>query len=64
MFYSILLDKSCHSYPGVMDFALNLYNENIRSQFLLAFLVDMYEEMLEDGPKEDDTLQKAVKVFV
>ncbi len=59
---SVLLDKSCHKYPGVMDFVLKLYNANNRSPHLLAFLIDLYEEMLEDSPKDEETLHKAVKV--
>lgn len=62
LLYRVLLDKSSYKYPGVMDFVMKLYTDSNRSPYMLAFLINMYEEMLEDSPKDEDTLQRAVKV--
>ena len=54
--------------PGVSDFCQELYDKSIRSPYLLAFIVDMYEETLQkdqgasvDAAKEE-TLKKATEV--
>jgi protein farnesyltransferase/geranylgeranyltransferase type-1 subunit alpha len=46
-----------------MDFCLELYDKSIRSPHLLACMVDVYEEMMEQGcKKKEEVLDKAVKV--
>ncbi|XP_013383155.1 protein farnesyltransferase/geranylgeranyltransferase type-1 subunit alpha [Lingula anatina] len=59
----ILADKEISQYPGLMEFCHKLYQENIRSPHLLAFMIDCYENMLE--LKKDDkqaALNQALKM--
>ena len=58
---SVLLDHKLCDYPEVMEFCQDLYSKQIRSPFLIACMIDCYEEKLEDG-KVDDNLQKALQV--
>ncbi|XP_071948994.1 protein farnesyltransferase/geranylgeranyltransferase type-1 subunit alpha-like [Antedon mediterranea] len=57
----ILSDHGMYKYSGLMDTCQGMYNNNIRSPYLIGCIIDMYEEMLEDKTGDDDTLVKAVK---
>lgn len=59
----MLLDRKVSDYPNVMEFCQELYCKQIRSPFLLACMIDCYEEILELGkPKKEENLQKATQV--
>ena len=51
-------------YEDVSEFCENLYSENIRSPYLLAFMIDILEERLETKACQDcpQTLQRAMEV--
>ncbi|XP_033113404.1 protein farnesyltransferase/geranylgeranyltransferase type-1 subunit alpha-like [Anneissia japonica] len=57
----ILSDHEMYKYPGLMDTCQEMYNKDIRSPYLIACIIDMYEEMLEAKTSQDDTLMKAVQ---
>ena len=54
-----------YDYPGLSEFCQDLYEKNIRSPYLMSFIVDCCEEMLENkcGDK-DKILQKALNVSI
>ncbi|XP_070540017.1 protein farnesyltransferase/geranylgeranyltransferase type-1 subunit alpha-like [Ptychodera flava] len=59
----VLSEKEMYSYPGVMEFCMKLYDSDIRSPYLLGFMIDMYEEMLEaNTPEREETLGKATEL--
>ncbi|WAR21228.1 FNTA-like protein [Mya arenaria] len=57
---SVLLDRQLQNYPSVLAFCQQLYEDRYRSPYLMAYMIDTYEEMLEQ--ESDDraaTLKKA-----
>ena len=57
------MDFELHKYPGLLDFCQQLYDDRYRSPYLIACMIDTYEEMLEENCGErKDVLQKAVSV--
>ncbi|KAK0043568.1 protein farnesyltransferase/geranylgeranyltransferase type-1 subunit alpha [Biomphalaria pfeifferi] len=59
----VLQERKLFDFPGVLEFCHELYSKQIRSPFLIACMIDCYEEMLELGkPKKEETLQKATQL--
>ncbi|XP_064601491.1 protein farnesyltransferase/geranylgeranyltransferase type-1 subunit alpha-like [Liolophura sinensis] len=59
----VLLDKELSTYPGLLEFCQKLFDERYRSPYLIACMVDTYEEMLELGCKQpEETLSKAIEL--
>ncbi|BFZ01724.1 hypothetical protein BsWGS_04763 [Bradybaena similaris] len=59
----VLLDRKLSDSPNVMEFCQELYCKQIRSPFLLACMIDCYEELMELGkPKKEENLQKATQL--
>ncbi|XP_041367949.1 protein farnesyltransferase/geranylgeranyltransferase type-1 subunit alpha-like [Gigantopelta aegis] len=59
----VLLDRELSKYPGLIEFCLKLYEDQIRSPYLIACMVDTYEEMLElDCEDKDNVLKKALEL--
>lgn len=57
------MDYELSKYPGLMEFCQQLFEDRYRSPYLIACMIDAYEEMLEQNCQEkDDVLQKATKV--
>ncbi|XP_060578850.1 protein farnesyltransferase/geranylgeranyltransferase type-1 subunit alpha-like [Ruditapes philippinarum] len=56
----VLMDRQLQKYPSVLEFCKQLYNDRYRSPYLIAYMIDTYEEMLEQGCKDQtETLKKA-----
>lgn len=51
-----------HNYPGLGEFCQTMYDKQLKSPYLLAFMVDMCEDKLDDGVDKEATLTKAVEV--
>ena len=51
-------------FEDVSEFCDNLYAENVRSPYLLAFMIDLLEDRLETGSCQDSpqTLRRALEV--
>ena len=63
LFYSVLLDRELSKFPDVLDFCKSLYADRYRSPYLMGYMVDTYEEMLEQGcGDKQETLDKASEV--
>ena len=45
---SVLQERSMYDFPGVLDFCEELYAKSIRSPHLLGFMIDCFDEMLEE----------------
>ena len=61
--FSVLQESDLSANPELMEYCQELYNKNIRSPYLLAFMVDFYEDSLDLGTdKKEETLQKALEV--
>nr|XP_034330333.1 protein farnesyltransferase/geranylgeranyltransferase type-1 subunit alpha [Crassostrea gigas] len=59
----VLMDFELHKYPGLLDFCQQLYDERYRSPYLIACMIDTYEEMLEQNCGEQrEVLEKAVSL--
>ncbi|XP_074641472.1 protein farnesyltransferase/geranylgeranyltransferase type-1 subunit alpha-like [Tubulanus polymorphus] len=59
----ILMNKKISRYPGLREFCDELYNKHIHSPYMIACLIDIYDEMLELGcENKSEILQKAVKL--
>ncbi|KAK2192900.1 hypothetical protein NP493_21g10019 [Ridgeia piscesae] len=57
----ILQERDLSTYPGIVAFCTKLYEGNIRSPFLLGFMIDYHEDMLEHGCEDDeDVLNSAL----
>ncbi|XP_053407635.1 protein farnesyltransferase/geranylgeranyltransferase type-1 subunit alpha-like isoform X2 [Mercenaria mercenaria] len=57
---SVLMDRQLQKYPSVLEFCQQLYDDRYRSPYLIAYMIDTYEEMLEQGCKDKmGTLKKA-----
>ncbi|KAH3832692.1 protein farnesyltransferase/geranylgeranyltransferase type-1 subunit alpha-like isoform X1 [Dreissena polymorpha] len=56
----VLMDRQLQNYPAVLAFCQGLYDDRYRSPYLIAYMIDTYEEMLEQGcDNQADTLKKA-----
>lgn len=56
----VLLDRELSKFPDVLDFCKSLYADRYRSPYLMGYMVDTYEEMLEQGcGNKQETLDKA-----
>ena len=66
LFDRILLDRDISKYPALLAYCLDLYGKNIRSPYMLAFMVDFYEDQLEveTSDNKQETLQKAIDVSI
>ena len=55
-----------YNHPGVLDYCESLYAKSIRSPLLLGFMIDCFEEMLEDEAAKDvnkaQILKRALEV--
>ncbi|XP_041476970.1 protein farnesyltransferase/geranylgeranyltransferase type-1 subunit alpha-like [Lytechinus variegatus] len=58
----VLALRDISSFPALMQACQDMYDENIRSPFLLAFMVDIYEDQLESKTPPEDTLFKATQL--
>ncbi|KAK3096174.1 hypothetical protein FSP39_024024 [Pinctada imbricata] len=59
----VLLDFDLHKWPGLLEFCMKLYEERYRSPYLIACMVDAYEEMLEQKCGEKNSvLSKALEL--
>ncbi|RUS80821.1 hypothetical protein EGW08_011442, partial [Elysia chlorotica] len=59
----VLSERKLSEFPSLMDFCVELYSKHIRSPFLMACMIDNYEEMLEQGkPKKEENLQNATQL--
>ncbi|XP_071169555.1 protein farnesyltransferase/geranylgeranyltransferase type-1 subunit alpha-like [Mytilus edulis] len=59
----VLLDRELSTYPGLMEFCQQLYNDRYRSPYLIACMIDAYEEMLENNNgDQEETLKKSVQM--
>lgn len=62
--FRVLLDRELSTYPGLMEFCQQLYNDRYRSPYLIACMIDAYEEMLENNNgDQEETLKKSVQVY-
>ncbi len=61
-FYRILDGRDAYSYPNMMETCQEMYENSIRSPYLLGFIIDMYEEMLEAKTEDQTVLTKALDV--
>ena len=62
-FFRVLSERKLSEFPSLMEFCVELYSKHIRSPFLMACMIDNYEEMLEQGkPKKEENLQNATQV--
>jgi len=52
-----------NSHPEVVQFSEGLYNAGNRSPYLLAFLIDLYQEQALKAPDASDNNQLAQKVY-
>lgn len=56
----VLMDHDLENYPQVMAFCQELYSQCYRSPYLMAYMIDTYEEMLEHGcENKQEVLTKA-----
>ena len=58
----VLAQRDMYTFPGLLQACQEMYDDNIRSPYLLAFIVDMYEEMLESRQPQEGALIKATEV--
>lgn len=59
------MDRELSTYPGLMDFCQQLYDDRYRSPYLIACMIDAHEEMLENNNcDKESTLKKAVQVWL
>eukprot|EP00057_Strongylocentrotus_purpuratus_P031275 XP_784125.3 PREDICTED: protein farnesyltransferase/geranylgeranyltransferase type-1 subunit alpha [Strongylocentrotus purpuratus] len=58
----VLALRDISSFPGLMQTCQDMYSENVRSPFLLSFIIDIYEEQLESKTFPEDTLLKATQL--
>ncbi|KAK3774700.1 hypothetical protein RRG08_051242 [Elysia crispata] len=59
----VLSERKLSEFPSLMEFCVELYSKHIRSPFLMACMIDNYEEMLEQGkPKKEENLQNATQL--
>lgn len=65
LYFRVLLDRQLQNYPSVLEFCQQLYDDRYRSPYLMAYMIDTYEEMLEQGcDKKEETLKKADEVKI
>ena len=58
------MDRELSTYPGLIEFCLKLYEDQIRSPYLIACMIDTYEEMLELGCNDkNNVLKKVLEVY-
>lgn len=61
-YFSFLRKQGLSNCPGLKDTLDEMYTRGIDSPYLLATLIDIYEEELENKKAEPRTLDKAVEV--
>ena len=44
----VLQERTMYNFPGVLDYCTSLYDKSVRSPHLLSFMIDCFEEMLDD----------------
>ncbi|XP_071793245.1 protein farnesyltransferase/geranylgeranyltransferase type-1 subunit alpha-like [Asterias amurensis] len=58
----VLSDINMSDFTSVRDFCQSMYDKDIRSPYLLGFMVEMQEEQLEGGNGEESVLLKATEL--
>lgn len=61
-FYRVLRKCGLSKYAGLKDTLVEMYTRGIDSPYLMATLIDIYEEELENNTAEPRTLDKAIEV--
>ncbi|KAJ8026043.1 Protein farnesyltransferase/geranylgeranyltransferase type-1 subunit alpha [Holothuria leucospilota] len=51
-----------YDFPGLEEFCQMMYNKNIKSPYLLAFMIDLCEDKLESAESDAATLTKATEL--
>ncbi|XP_064630696.1 protein farnesyltransferase/geranylgeranyltransferase type-1 subunit alpha-like [Lineus longissimus] len=52
----IFLGRTMSTYPGLREFCQELYDQRIRSPYLLSLIIDMNEEMIKAGSSDKEKL--------
>ena len=60
--FRILSKVGLSKYPGLKDMLVELYTSDVESPYLMATLIDIYEEELESGEAEPRTMDKVAEV--
>ncbi|XP_022098238.1 protein farnesyltransferase/geranylgeranyltransferase type-1 subunit alpha-like [Acanthaster planci] len=58
----VLADTSMNDFPGLSDYCQGMFDGNIRSPYLLGFIIEMQEELLEEGKGDEQVLHKATEL--
>ena len=59
---SVLSQTGLSKYPGLKDTLVEMYSNGIDSLYLMATLIDIYEEELESGLGDSNCLDQALEV--
>lgn len=62
MFCRVLCKHGLSKYAGLKDTLVEMYTRGIDSPYLMATLIDIYEEELDNNTAEPRTLDKAIEV--
>ncbi|XP_038071246.1 protein farnesyltransferase/geranylgeranyltransferase type-1 subunit alpha-like [Patiria miniata] len=58
----VLADTSMNDFPGLADYCQGMFDNDIRSPYLLGFIIEMQEELLESGNAEEKVLHRATEL--